>query len=479
MPDRIGGGDDSSEDEADEALIKSQELLEATFANRRPPTLRGRRPIGHQFHAWAVRGATVVTAQNHMHVWHPAQSGVPTSVLFPGNDHKVLSLEFRAADEASPADDGRFVWAGTKEGHLFEVDTAELVVVGSRMMAHAYAVTEIKRVGRSMVTVDDSGRVLIWGQHDDPVAPNLVSCAPRTNRVADKQNFTAIVADELWTASGPAASKGATVAQLKAPTIRVYAPTATSAVDFCVTPKPLAFPETARLGAVTASAIVPDQAHLVYLGHEDGYISVWDRAARACTRIQRVAAYTITTMVGVGKRLWAGERTGIIHVFDVSTEAWTVAKAWRAHKEAVTKIAVDASSVWTDETLQVASSGADGTVAFWDGFLRDDWLDHELNLRQPEYCTYRKIRSLSISWNIDASRPTDLVGPPDNYEFLQQALTSVDSPDIISIGFQEVIDLENKKLTASKLNLHFLSPTCVLTLKLPLACVLRRVAHPG
>jgi len=59
------------------------------------------------------------------------------------------------------------------------------------------------------------------------------------------------------------------------------------------------------------------------------------------------------------------------------------------------------------------------------------------------------VRALCISWNIDASRPGDLHGTVDNLEFLRNALTSTESPDIISIGFQEVIDLEDKKLTAS------------------------------
>lgn len=91
-------------------------------------------------------------------------------------------------------------------------------------------------------------------------------------------------------------------------------------------------------------------------------------------------------------------------------------------------------------------------------------------MRQREFCTYRTIRVLSVSWNVDAARPSDLAGQMKNLDFLQECLTSVDSPDIISFGFQEMvhdksfwcmveslgtdliplqIDLESKKLTAS------------------------------
>lgn len=89
-------------------------------------------------------------------------------------------------------------------------------------------------------------------------------------------------------------------------------------------------------------------------------------------------------------------------------------------------------------------------MTLWDGLLREDWIDQELHLRQADYCTFRTIKTLIVSWNIDASSPSQLSGPPQNAEFLSDALHSVDSPDIIVFGFQEVIDLENKSLTASE-----------------------------
>lgn len=64
--------------------------------------------------------------------------------------------------------------------------------------------------------------------------------------------------------------------------------------------------------------------------------------------------------------------------------------------------------------------------------------DAELNLRQPDFCTFRTIRTLCISWNIDACKPQDLSGAPQNLDFLRDVLLSTDSPDIISFGFQEM-----------------------------------------
>ena len=68
--------------------------------------------------------------------------------------------------------------------------------------------------------------------------------------------------------------------------------------------------------------------------------------------------------------------------------------------------------------------------------------------REDEYSSYRELSALIVSWNIDANKPDALTGDPSNIDFLKEVLTSAKSPDIISIGFQEVVDLENRKVTA-------------------------------
>lgn len=70
--------------------------------------------------------------------------------------------------------------------------------------------------------------------------------------------------------------------------------------------------------------------------------------------------------------------------------------------------------------------------------------------REEEYCNYREIKVLICSWNIDASKPSELEQSADGLKFLRSSLTSTKSPDIIVIGFQEIIDLESKKQTASE-----------------------------
>jgi hypothetical protein len=76
--------------------------------------------------------------------------------------------------------------------------------------------------------------------------------------------------------------------------------------------------------------------------------------------------------------------------------------------------------------------------------------ENEMQKRETEYCSFRDINVVLCTWNVGASRPSDLGrGNLPEHNFLENVLKSMDNPDIIVFGFQELIDLENKKLTAS------------------------------
>ncbi len=70
--------------------------------------------------------------------------------------------------------------------------------------------------------------------------------------------------------------------------------------------------------------------------------------------------------------------------------------------------------------------------------------------REDDYCTFREVKVLICSWNIDASKPEDLEQSSGGLQFLNSWFKSTKSPDIIVVGFQEIIDLESKKMTASE-----------------------------
>lgn len=93
----------------------------------------------------------------------------------------------------------------------------------------------------------------------------------------------------------------------------------------------------------------------------------------------------------------------------------------------------------------------------WDGLLEVDWLEHSMLKREPEFSSYRDIKVFIFSWNIDSSKPADLQNDPSSVNCLSDALHSSlhgasqreEPPEVVVFGLQEVVDLENKKLTAS------------------------------
>src|ERR1700744_1781043 len=69
--------------------------------------------------------------------------------------------------------------------------------------------------------------------------------------------------------------------------------------------------------------------------------------------------------------------------------------------------------------------------------------------RDVEYCTFRELRANVVTWNCGASTPYDL-----REDFIAEAIHADDPPEILIFGFQEVVDLEDRTVTAKSL-FHF------------------------
>lgn len=66
--------------------------------------------------------------------------------------------------------------------------------------------------------------------------------------------------------------------------------------------------------------------------------------------------------------------------------------------------------------------------------------------RDVEFCTFRELKTVVLTWNAGAATP----GSVRTSDFIKDALRPEDPPDIVVFGFQELVDLENKKITASR-----------------------------
>jgi hypothetical protein len=74
--------------------------------------------------------------------------------------------------------------------------------------------------------------------------------------------------------------------------------------------------------------------------------------------------------------------------------------------------------------------------------------------RHEDYCKFDVITALVATWNVGACSPQVLRRSDPEGLFMQELLRGQSFPDILVFGFQELVDLEDKKVTASK------SPFC-------------------
>ncbi|KAF8075794.1 Endonuclease/exonuclease/phosphatase [Lyophyllum atratum] len=452
--------DEDSGEEDDSKIQMVDTLPDRSRTSRRPPVLSFREgypePKIH-VHAFtgvaSVAGTTAVVAHHHhIRIYDLAMSDVPVYSLdtkdLGHKEVKVTSMEFRPS--ANRADRGLVLWLGTKEGHILELDARTGTVVASKHSAHLHAVTHVFRHGRSMVTLDDSGKGLIFAPDASGEDISLQYTQPRVVRIAEKQDFVKIVGGKLWTASRN--DQQVITGVLKIPVVRVYDIFTPGNGTRSMTP-------TEHVGAVTSATIIPSLPGFVYMGHEAGFVSVWaletEDGYPKCVEVMKVATSDVTSVEGVNNRLWAGGRSGMISALDVTQKPWVVTNSWAAHPGLpVLKMSVDHYGIDKIGRLCVVSIGRDEQLRLWDGLLGLDWVGksyyyyEELWKQEQLFSRTRHLEVLLISWNCDAARPDSLTGEPANVNFFTDALQSVESPDIICFGFQEVIDLESRKMTA-------------------------------
>lgn len=411
---------------------------------------------------------------------HYAALGSPTNLSATSREFRATMLAFCppiavvAAGETTvvPSEAGTFAWYGTTNGNIgeFNVYTGQLTAV--RTNIHKERICLLQRVGHAMLIVDESGKISAWvPRHGRPLS--LAHTTPHSQRITlPKHSYVALVGDQLWVCTVAMSPKSNAVpATQKTLYMRIYNPLADDR-PFNALTQPLTLPLTKEngVGNVTCFAVVPEYRNSVFFGHDSGHISVWTIDVPACSDVHRMCTHPITAMTGINSMLWVGTRSGHITLYDVRSPVWRAAKRWRAHRDAVAFLLIDRYGINPrEQELAVCSVGHDNFAHFWDAFLTDDWRDNELRKLAPTFSTSRTLRVLELTYNIGAASPSSLFGLVDNMELFQRVLRNscvfsapsesaaneycdaYSSPDIIVFGFQELIDLEDKRLTAKRL----------------------------
>lgn len=351
----------------------------------------------------------------------------------PLGDTKVTSLSFKSSPE-NYSDDGRFVWFGTRDGMLWEVDVQNHHIVTKKSVSNC-PITYVMVYKNEMWTLDDMGKLYVW--QEDEIMGLSIQSTPHSIRTIPHATHAMVLDNRLlWVVVGKS--------------IYVYDPSTSENESASVLAKPMTPP--GLIGDISCGTTISNFTDLVFYGHVDGKISIFSKTQyRFLELITSSSFYRICSLVGVGNTLWAAYTTGMIYVFDVSESPWRLLKSWHGHKAshngATTILGIDVNSVWKAKRLQVVSM-ASSVVKFWDGLMMGDWLATEMRSRFPEYSNFTDVSILICSWNAGASKPSDLDSDTIGASMIPMMIRDNGYPDIVVFGFQELVDLENKRLTA-------------------------------
>ena len=371
-----------------------------------------------------MSGRYACTAGYTVKVWDVTTGRPVMEPSFLERETKATALAFRPGRTAER--EGTVVWIGTNQGELQELDVEARALARSRPGAHGRReVVKMHRFQNAVWSLDEDGRLLVWLPTSDGV-PSLEK-EPLAYRVAKGHTFSMVVKSHLWHVAGR--------------DIRVYNPMGGDS-NFHVTTSPLGQPNLASIGA---GATIPNQLDKVFFGHTDGNVSVYSSTDFSCIGVFKVSDYKINTLAGAGSYLWAGFNTGAVAVYDTRARPWKLQKDWPAHERAVTAMAVNRSSVWTLGSLHVATVGQDQTVRFWDGLLADDWQAAYMQRRDADYCTVGDLSAVVVTWNAGAATPAQLRHDERDRNFFRDVVRPRDPPDLLAFGFQELVDLEDKR----------------------------------
>ncbi|CAD6443352.1 357d7e47-23fa-46b4-997c-d78e43c8742c [Sclerotinia trifoliorum] len=410
--------------------FKAGEYPDTSHSNRRPPYFaKGTYeiPTKYDTRILDVCGEYVCTTGHITRVWSLLDGG--SLMTLPHTEGiKFVSVAFKPAAEVQ--NEGSRLWLGNNIGDLIEVDISSGSIVTSKSNAHTRReIIKIYRHSKELWTLDDGGTLHLWAP-DDSGEPNLTNPS-QSYRLPKGHTFSLVVDDELWYVAGK--------------DIRIFIPTLDGSAQFQVLQRPIHQPDA---GEITSGAVINSQPDRIYFGHVDGKVSIYSRHDYACLGIINISVYKITSLVGVGSYLWAGFSTGMVYVYDTTYTPWVAKKDWRAHHDPLIGLFVDRSSFWMLDREHVISLGQDNMIRAWDGMLQDDWMEQRMQSQEADFCKLTPIKTLVMTWNAGASTPYHLQQSDQDSRFLPQLLQDSDRPDILVFGFQELVDLEDKKTTA-------------------------------
>jgi hypothetical protein len=75
--------------------------------------------------------------------------------------------------------------------------------------------------------------------------------------------------------------------------------------------------------------------------------------------------------------------------------------------------------------------------------------ENDVQNHDIDYCSFREVKVVVVTWNVGAATPANVRHEEKDSNFFHEVLQTHEPPDLLVFSFQELVDLEDKRLTAS------------------------------
>ncbi|KAM0792245.1 hypothetical protein ACM66B_004939 [Microbotryomycetes sp. NB124-2] len=424
--------------------IKSDEFECISTSNRQAPFLDGRTTISLPWaenpHLIDVHGSIIISASGStLHV---------TNTSHKYHDNKFLN--WSVADSITAirlSKGGDTVWVGTESGELLQLDTDNMALTEHRTDAHHAPIKLIEMCASGMISLDRDGLLVHWHGTDSSFA-TLRSPSTRY-KLPSKPGFVQLLHDRLWLLyTREHAASLRIVCRLIVCQLGVHAGQETEVVN---EEEWMHGKWGTSWGIVTCMTVSPCSPHLIFIGHSTGHVTVWDRDAQLLRDSRLILNSAVTAIESPSRFVWVGLANGQIHVLDgLQGGKLPLLKYWQAHdkKSPIATLRVDGNTMTESSELCVYSNGMDHKLHFWDGLLSQDWESRILDSQASSYSTSTHLKLAHLTFNVGAAHPSKLseLAALEGHDLLHDFLDPLHDYDIISFGFQEVVDLEDVHL---------------------------------
>jgi hypothetical protein len=370
-------------------------------------------------------GFYCVTGLNNIRIWY-----IPSAenrISIPLQDAKTNLLATAFVNCFDLEYEGKYLWAALDTGELIEIDTESGKKI-AKNTSHSAPITMILKSRNEMYTIDDNGGLKIWSP--DQEGRISLNSRPRSLRIQSKILFASIVdQDTIWTC------------QLKI--IEVYSLNE-NVPNLLLKKLEVNF----GISNITCISFVPMNREVI-TGHECGKITVYSADSFDKIRVIQPSSYKILSILGVKDIVWVGYQTGKINIFKVDkTGLWILILDFLAYpNNGVSQLVMD-DTTFTGSSINtsVMSLSENGHVRIWDGNLTKYNIDSRLKERELEYSTLSTLKVNVLTFNIDSRKPSDMDSNREDREIMKSFIDN--ECDIFTFGFQELVDLENKSVSA-------------------------------